>query len=262
VDHRRADPVPGTSPREAAWGALKLLPGLLLVAAGIYALVVHFPWVEARLRDLGWAAPLGFVLIYVLLAPFFFPMSLLDYACGALFGVLWGFVILVVAGSISALSMLLLGRWWLAGPIHRFVAARPRLAALRRLLAEDSRRILALLRLSPTNFALLNYLAGASGVSLRDFVLTGLILVPKVLLHLCVGVAAREMGEASRSAGGWGTMEAVGAAVSGLAVLALVALVGARARRVLERDARLLRPRPSGRPDPSGRRRDGAAPGR
>jgi len=240
---------------------LGLLPGVILVALGIYALAVHFPWVEERLRDLGWAAPLGFVLLYILLAALFFPMSLMDYACGALFGVGWGLLILTLAGTLSGLIMLGLGRRWLAGPIHRFVSRRARLAALRRLLAEDSRRILALLRLSPTNFALLNYLAGATGISLRDFLLTGLILLPKAALHLTIGVAARRMGEASGQTGGWGQAQTLVAALSGLGLLALVALVGARARRILERDADLLRPPPSERPDRAGKHPDEAEPG-
>ncbi len=230
--HRRGS----VSPGRYGWASTAIL---LLLGGLYYALATHFTAVQAFLTRLGPWAPAAFILLYLLLAPLFFPLSLLDFSCGALFGIGRGLAILIVANGLAALEMFVLARWLMATRVSSWLNTRPRWGRFRDLLRRDEWKMLALIRLSPTNFAIVNYLMGAARVRLDHYVLTWLILVPKSLLHVSFGAAVLEVGRTgATNLARTKRLEFLLAAAGLVSLLLLVILVGVRAHQAIEEATR------------------------
>ena len=211
--------------------------GVALYAGFFYELNLHFPAVQETLARLGPWAPVAFIALYLLLAPLFFPLSLLDLSCGALFGITRGFGILVVANALAALEMFVLARWLLAGRVSAWIDQRAHWARFRHLAARDEWKFLVLIRLSPTNFAIVNYLMGAARVRPSRYLLTWFILIPKSFVHVSIGNTLLRLGNSPSSGSMAGQLELV-LGVAGLAsLILLLALVGMRARQAIDRAA-------------------------
>lgn len=59
-----------------------------------------------------WYGPLLYVLVYLLRPLILFPASLLTILGGSIFGLGWGFVVVLVAGTLSAVLPYVVGRWF------------------------------------------------------------------------------------------------------------------------------------------------------
>ena len=128
-----------------------------------------------------------------------------------------------IAGAVLTLG---LSRSLARGWIERFMAGRPRLRDLDRMLAADGARLVCLLRLSPVMpFAATSYMLGLSSVSVRAYVLGTLGSLPALLGYVVLG---RIVGSGVTSdAGGWlrwGTL-AVGAVATAVLTVHLGRLV-------------------------------------
>ena len=215
----------------------------LALAAGAVALVLlgraiggELAGFAAWVKTLGPLGGLVFVVVYALAVLAFVPGSLLTLAGGALFGVVAGTAYVFAAATLGACLAFLLARTVARGAVERRTAANPRFAALDRAIAEDGRRIVFLLRLSPVfPFNLLNYALGLTRISFADYALACLGMLPGTLLYVYVGSLAGDLaalaGGASPARGGW--LER-GFFLAGLAVTAVVTVLITRtARRAL-----------------------------
>ncbi len=149
-----------SSPFYKSPGWLGLLLALIVLGGLGFLLGHNFPRLRLFIESLGPWGPLAFLGLYLVLAPFFFPLSILDLSCGAMFGVERGFEILIIASGLAALEMYVGSRWLFAQRVERFIQARPRWRRIYALAGLKDWKILALLRLSPTNFAVVNYMLG------------------------------------------------------------------------------------------------------
>lgn len=211
----------------------------ILIAVGVlgglsFVLGHNFPRLRPFIESMGPWAPLAFILLYLILAPSFFPLSILDLSCGAIFGVTKGFQILILASALAALEMFIGSRWLFAGRVSRFIEARPRLRRFYRLAGLQDWKILVLLRLSPTNFAVVNYVLGAARVSLSRYMITWLILVPKALLHASIGHAIYRLGQSPPDAGSLARSESIFIILGLVSALVLIGLLSRRMRRALD----------------------------
>ena len=68
---------------------------------------------QSRLSDY-WYGPLLYILIYLLRPLTFFPGTLLTILGGSVFGIGWGFVLSLIAGTLSAVIPYAFGRWFSA----------------------------------------------------------------------------------------------------------------------------------------------------
>lgn len=184
-------------------------------------------------------SPIGalvFVPLYALWVTLLLPGVWASMLAGALYGTLWASVLVFVGASLGALAAFLLGRHWLRDWARRRLAAVPKLLAIEQAVSREGLKLVLLTRLSPAfPFSLLNLAYGLSDVSLRDYAIGLVGILPGTILFCGLGALAGDMarfgevlsGEAD--AGTW-ALRLVGV----LATVASVWLVGRAARRALE----------------------------
>ncbi len=184
-------------------------------------------------------SPLGallFIPLYAIWVTLLLPGVWASMLAGALYGTWWGSLIVFVGASLGAEAAFLLGRHWLSDWSRQRLAGFPKLLAIERAVSREGFKLVLLTRLSPAfPFSLLNLAYGLSEVSLRDYNLGLIGIIPGTILFCALGALAGDVarfgevlsGEASPA--GW-ALRVVGV----LATVAVVWLVGRAARRVLE----------------------------
>ena len=175
---RSADTTAGKArragPRIWLFGALVLLI-LLLVAAWNFT-----PLGEAAAPDklVEWAdswrdspmAPLYVLLLFVLGGFIAFPVTVLLAAVGILYEPLWGFVYGLTGSTVSAIVLFLLGTFVGRDRVRRLAGRH--VNRISRQLGRHGIKAVILFRVLPlAPFSIVNLVAGASHIKLRDFVL-------------------------------------------------------------------------------------------
>ena len=172
---------------------------------------------------------IGFLLI---------PASLLTLAAGAIFGWARGAAVVFVAASVGATLAFLLARTLLRPRLERHFAADQRFQALSQQMAGRGRLVAFLLRLSPVfPFSLLNYALGLTRISLADYLLALLGLLPGTLAYSYYGhvggdLVALAAGQAAP--GGGGATQTALRVVGVLATVVATAVVTRLAKRALQ----------------------------
>jgi len=175
--------------------------GLLITFFALVLFIVYFfdlaqyasiEVIQSRIADLGYFAPLGFILLYVVNITLFLPFSIpLDLVAGALFGAFWGTVYVVIgatAGSGIAFSIArILGRPFVESVLENKLK---KLERYDEKLQESSFKGVLLFRMIPIfPFNILNLTFGLTGVSLRNFLLgTFLGIIPVSFIYVYFGV--------------------------------------------------------------------------
>lgn len=191
----------------------------------------------ARITGLGPWAPAIFVLLYVAATVLLLPAVALTLGAGALFGVVWAFVIVTLSATLGAVAAFLVGRYLARDWVARRVAASPRLVAVDEAVAREGWKIVVLTRLSPAfPFVLLNYAFSLTRVPLRHYVPATLVgMMPGIALYAYLGslageVAAAAAGSRARTPWEWGLY-----ALGFVATLAVAVYVTRLARTALAR---------------------------
>lgn len=205
---------------------------LLLLGRQLGAVLPRFAeWVDG----LGAWGPIAFIAGYALAVPAFAPGLVLTLAGGALFGIVRGtlfvFVAAVIGSSLSFVIARYLARPW----VEKRIAASASFASIDRAIAEQGRRIVFLLRLSPVvPFNLLNYVLGLSRVRYVDALVASIGMLPATLLYVYYGHVGRELAAAATggaSQGGTGRYAVL--ALGLVATLAVTTIVARIARNAL-----------------------------
>lgn len=176
---------------------LAALVGLVLLGRTAGAYVPEFAsWVEG----LGWWGPAVFIAAYAAATVAFVPGAILTLAAGAIFGVVKGTAIVFVAATLGAMGAFVVARYFARSAIERRIEGNVQFAAVDRAVAEQGRRIVLLLRLSPMfPFNLLNYALGLTRVRFGDYAIASIGMLPGTLLYVYAGAVA---GEVAALAGG------------------------------------------------------------
>jgi len=220
----------------AKWGKL-LLAGLALVAIAIGGrqLAALVPTFSAWVRDLGPLGPVVFIVGYVVAAIAFVPGALLTLTAGAVFGVWFGTLYVLIGATLGSTAAFLIARHLARGAFERRLGANPRFAAIDQAIGREGRKVVFLLRLSPVfPFTLLNYALGLTRISLPDFLLASIGMLPGTLLYTYTGkvagdLAALASGSTPPRGVGYYAVLALGLA----ATVAVTVLVTGVARRAL-----------------------------
>ncbi len=176
-----------------------------------------------------------FVPLYALWVTLLLPGVWASMLAGALYGTWWGSLIVFVGACLGAEAAFLLGRHWLRDWARRQLQRTPKLLAIEQGVSREGLKLVLLTRLSPAfPFSLLNLAYGLSDVSLRDYNIGLIGILPGTILFCGLGALAGDVarfgevlsGEAD--AGTW-TLRIVGL----LATVASVWLVGRAAQRAL-----------------------------
>lgn len=166
------------------------LLGLFLAGAVALVIMVGGPnraEIEERVRQAGMAGPLVYVVLYVVLTVLMFPGAVVTAAGGVLFGPAVGTLLAVVGATIGSAVAFLLAKRLGRQQVERIAGRR-----IGRLDAWLERRgFLAVLyvRLIPViPFNALNYAAGVTGLSFRDFAAsTALGIIPGTFAFAALG---------------------------------------------------------------------------
>ena len=222
-----------TSAQRLRWlAALAAIAALILAGRQLTRLIPEF---AQYLEGLGGFAGVLFVVGYVIATVAFIPGSILTLAAGALFGLTTGVALVFVAATIGSTLAFLISRYVVRGAIERRVADNPRFRAVDRAIAANGRRIVLLLRLSPVfPFAVLNYALGLTQISLRDYVVASVGMLPGTILYVYYGklagdVATLASGAAPPRDGGYYIVLALGL----IATIGVTTLVTRMARTAL-----------------------------
>lgn len=211
----------------------RTLPRILLLAALLGAAAfaaTRWGEAEAWLRDAGPAGLGAFLAAFVALTMGCFPVSVLGFTAGAVFGPLRAFLLVVPGVVAAATLMFLLGRSLLREPIRRRLRRHPRGRALEDLAAAKALRLNVLARLSPFNFGFVCYTLAAGRTPLRTYVLGLVGTLPSLAAHVLVGALVRSGGAALRGEGAGSRLQLVVTAAAVAALLLLAWQVGRIAR--------------------------------
>lgn len=189
-------------------------------------------WLPALQSPLGAAA---FIPLYALWVTLLLPGVWASMLAGALYGPWWGTVIVFVGACLGAEAAFLLGRHGLRDWARARLVALPKLQAVEQAVSKEGLKLVLLTRLSPAfPFSLLNLAYGLSEVSLRDYSIGLIGILPGTILFCGLGALAGDVarfGEvlAGRADAGTWVLRIVGV----LATVAAVWLAGRAAQRAL-----------------------------
>lgn len=192
----------------------------------------HMDAIEAWIARLGALGMLVFVLLVVIGTTLLVPESLFGLAAGALFGLMWGIAVMLAGNLLACALQFALARRWLRGPIQQALDSRPLLRAIQKAVVRDEVRLQAMLRLTPLNPALVNYLLGAAGVRFAGFMLLSPLLASHFALEVYLGHAGKQLlehGLAGPPAEEAHTWLAYAAGIVGIAAIVMVSRTAHRA---------------------------------
>ena len=197
-------------------------------------------WLEQVLPAL--RSPLGiaaFVPLYALWVTLLLPGVWASMLAGALYGTWGGSALVFLGACLGAEAAFLLGRSWLRDWARRRLLAFPKLRAIEQGVSREGLRLVLLTRLSPAfPFSLLNFAYGLSEVSLRDYSLGLIGIIPGTILFCGLGALAGDVARFGKVLSGQADPATWALRIVGLlATVASVWLVGRAAQRSLNAGA-------------------------
>ena len=176
---------------------LLLLSALVAVAIAVIKhgnLQEHLHTALTGVKSLGWLAPVAYIAIYNLATLLFVPGSILTIKGGCLFGLFWGSVYVLIGAMFGAIFAFLAGRYLSRDWVSRQMLGHPKFQAIDEAVKREGWKIVLLTRLSPIfPFNLLNYVFGVTQVSLRDYVLGSLGMIPATVMYVYIGSLATDL---------------------------------------------------------------------
>jgi len=174
---------------------LRIAIGIAVLAAAIVVvrLLPVSQWLTQLQTYVRGAGALGYVVYTIVYAivGLFFPAVVLTVGAGAIFGVIGGTLVALAGATLTATTAFLLARTVLRSRVERFVASRPKFAAVDRAVARDGARIVLLVRLAAVfPFLFVNYAFGLTGIKTGPYVLaTVLGILPAGVVFVYLGAA-------------------------------------------------------------------------
>jgi uncharacterized membrane protein YdjX (TVP38/TMEM64 family) len=150
--------------------------------------------VVSHLETLGPWGPVLFVLLYIVASLTMAPAFILTFAAGAVWGLWRGSLFVYIGAVLGASAVHLLAGRLVRSRVIQWLDRDPRVAAVRRAVAEQGVWMMFLLRLSPlVPFVQLNYALVLSGVNYRDYVLATVGMWPTIIMYVYYGKVAGDV---------------------------------------------------------------------
>jgi uncharacterized membrane protein YdjX (TVP38/TMEM64 family) len=144
-------------------------------------------WIE----NLGTIGAIAFMAIYIIATIAFLPGSILTLGAGVVFGVVWGSIYVFISATLGATAAFLVGRYVARGWVSQKIAGNKKFAAIDQAVGREGLKIVLLTRLSPIfPFNLLNYALGITGVSLQDYFIGSVGMIPGTIMYVYIGSLA------------------------------------------------------------------------
>jgi uncharacterized membrane protein YdjX (TVP38/TMEM64 family) len=213
------------------WAFLLFLLLVLLYGVSFLPLGEHLEAFEEYLSD---HKAMGFVIlmvVYLVVSLLAGPILPLQLAAGFAFGLVWGFVAVMIGNGLGALTSFFVGRHMARDCIKRRLNRWPKFQAIDGAIAQKGFQVVLLFRLNPIfPFGIQNYFFSITPVKLRSFISASLIgSIPGTLLYVYVGSIGRDiLGRAAYSPIQWALLAAglIGSALG-------VWIIARRARNVM-----------------------------
>ncbi len=172
-------------------GKILLVIGLIILgisAAKYFQLQQLLYAALAWIKTLGYLAPIAFIGIYNLATILLIPGSLLTLGGGFIFGAVWGAIYVLIAATLGATFAFVIGRYLSRNWVRQQLDKYPKFKAIEAAVSKEGWKVVLLTRLSPIfPFNLLNYAFGITSVSLKDYVLGSIGMIPGTILYVYVG---------------------------------------------------------------------------
>ncbi|MEO1209665.1 MAG: TVP38/TMEM64 family protein [Cyanobacteria bacterium J06638_20] len=144
-------------------------------------------WIDG----LGALGAIAFILLYIVATVAFLPGSVVTLGAGVVFGVVAGSIYVFIGATLGATLAFLVGRYVARGWVSKKIEGNAQFKAVDRAVGREGLKIVLLTRLSPIfPFNLLNYAFGVTGVSLRDYVLGSVGMIPGTIMYVYLGSLA------------------------------------------------------------------------
>ncbi|MDJ0552982.1 MAG: TVP38/TMEM64 family protein [Microcoleaceae cyanobacterium MO_207.B10] len=141
-------------------------------------------WIE----NLGLWSPITFIIIYNLATLLLIPGSVLTLGSGIIFGVVWGSIYVFIASTLGATIAFIVGRYISRDWVCQQLDKHPQFEAIDKAVVKEGFKIVFLARLCPLfPFNLLNYAFGLMQVSLKDYILGSLGMIPGTVMYVYLG---------------------------------------------------------------------------
>ena len=135
-----------------------------------------------------------FVPLYAVWVTFLLPGVWASMLAGALYGTFIGSILVFIGASLGAILSFLLGRTIFRDSVQNRLKKIPKLQALLKAVSKEGFKLIFLTRLSPAfPFSLLNFTYGLSEVSLRDYSIGLIGILPGTILFCGLGELAGEV---------------------------------------------------------------------
>ncbi len=146
------------------------------------------------IQGLGAIGIIAFILLYTIATVALIPGSILTLGAGVVFGVGWGSVYVLIGAVCGEMCAFLLGRYFARDWIDSKIKDNATFYALNQALNREGLKIILLTRLSPIfPFSLLNYAFGVTGISLRDYFLGSIGMIPMTITYVYFGSLAEDL---------------------------------------------------------------------
>jgi uncharacterized membrane protein YdjX (TVP38/TMEM64 family) len=144
-------------------------------------------WIDS----LGAWAAIAFMLLYIVATVAFLPGSILTLGAGVVFGVILGSIYVFMGATLGATTAFLVGRYLARGWVAKKIAGNQSFKSIDEAVGKEGLKIVILTRLSPVfPFNLLNYAYGITNVSLKDYVIGSLGMIPGTITYVYIGSLA------------------------------------------------------------------------
>ena len=144
-------------------------------------------WIES----LGSIGAIAFIGLYIIATVAFLPAFVLTVGAGVLFGVWLGSIYVFIGATFGSIAAFLVGRYLARDWIAKKIAGNDKFSAIDRAVGKEGLKIVLLTRLSPAfPFNLLNYAFGVTGVSLQDYVIGSIGMIPGTIMFVYIGSLA------------------------------------------------------------------------
>jgi uncharacterized membrane protein YdjX (TVP38/TMEM64 family) len=149
-----------------------------------------------------------FMLVYFVATLLFIPGSILTLGAGFVFGNAFSLGAGLLLGTLSvflgafsgACVAFVIARYLLRGYMLRLTKKYALFEALDAALKEKGFRIMALLRLSPIiPYNIVNYLAGVTAISFRDYAFSMIFIIPGTAFYIFLGASAGSLADSANS---------------------------------------------------------------
>ncbi|HTL88723.1 MAG TPA: TVP38/TMEM64 family protein [Leptolyngbya sp.] len=143
------------------------------------------------IQNLGSVGAIAFVILYIVAAVFFVPGTILTLGAGAVFGVILGSVYVFLGASLGAIAAFLVGRYLARDWVAKRIEGNANFKAIDEAVAKEGLKVVILTRLSPVfPFTLLNYAFGVTKVSLKDYAIGCIGMIPGIAMYVYIGSIA------------------------------------------------------------------------